>query len=416
MITTVTIVGSGRLGTTLAAALAAAGCAVNVVHHDRLPASLPVSGVVILAVPDGAIASMAQVLAGTGSLRADTLVVHCAGAVPRGALDACRAAGAATAALHPFQMIRAGASADVLRGIPWGMDADGEGTGRCRALVDLLGGTVVPLDGTDRQRALYHAAAVAACNVVQSTVALAADLARAAGLDPAVLLPAIVGTTASETLAAVDGGHAVPTTGPVARGDAATVRRHVEALPPAAADVYRALSAAMLMMGAETVPDAGRRALQDVLRPMPAPVHKALVYALRQTEAGGWAVLVFAQPHAPEAGLQVPKGTMGTMEDATTAALRELEEEAGIVAPAATAVATEWLPDDGVHVHSFAVVLDGADASFDHRVTGGGEDDGIRYAFTWMDTGQARTALTGYMGRWLDQAVAGLTPARPSGR
>jgi predicted short-subunit dehydrogenase-like oxidoreductase (DUF2520 family) len=267
------VVGCGRLGASLAHALAAAGYrVVALAGRDPVPAQVLAAAIpdsravapyvavraaelVLLVVPDDAVEELASAL----PWRPGQAVVHCAGALDLSPLAAAARAGAATGCLHPLQAFpEPGGLPERLRGIAFGVEVAEAGGSALGALLEALAldigaACTLRLEGVDR--ALYHAAAVIASNDV---VALAAAAGRAwalAGLPTEqaarALGPLLVG--AAEAVAALPSGQplAEALTGPLARGDVATVRRHLDALSaePALAVLYRTLGRELLALG-----------------------------------------------------------------------------------------------------------------------------------------------------------------------
>lgn len=258
------ILGAGRLGSALTAALLAAGYHVTVAsrtadHARRLGAALDVPALkparlvdecdlVFLAVPDGAIDSVAAAL----PWRAGHFAVHCSGALGLDALDAAAERGASVGCLHPLQSfptdIPPAETPALFRGIACGIEAAGPLGALLDAIAADLGARGVRLEGVDR--ALYHSAAVLVSNDV---IALASAASRAwtlAGLPAGEAREAL----APLLLAAARNVGILPLeralTGPVARGDVATVERHLRALQadPDLRDLYRALALELLRL------------------------------------------------------------------------------------------------------------------------------------------------------------------------
>jgi len=241
------IVGRGRLGTTLATALAQAGANVELLSHNESP-SHPIGAAdgVFLTVPDAAIAAVAASVT-LWPCSAPYHLVHCAGALGTEVLGV---SGVVPVAMHPFQTIEQGASESVLRNIPWGVSGTADALAWARQIVDLLGGTMIAIPDTDSDRAKYHATAVMACNALQTYLRAAQMLAGEQGIDASMLLGPIVRTTVEQALRAMEQGQEVPITGPVARGDANTTQRHLESLPPHLAAIHKAgLEATELVLG-----------------------------------------------------------------------------------------------------------------------------------------------------------------------
>jgi predicted short-subunit dehydrogenase-like oxidoreductase (DUF2520 family) len=274
------IIGASRLGTTLGLALQRAGEPVVAVASQRTvsaqafaarltgvealePAALVARcELVVLAVPDGAVASLAAALPWVAGQH----VVHCSGALALSALDPARARGALRGCLHPLQSFpeRFG-DAGRFDGIACGAEGDGTLEPRLHALSRALGATPLPLAGVDRAR--YHAAAVLASNYVVALHAAAAAAWTLAGLPPEQARQAL----APLTQGAADAVRRLPLpaalTGPIARGDAATVARHVAALAtdPELQQLYQRLGGALLALPLELAPEQ-RAALESVLR------------------------------------------------------------------------------------------------------------------------------------------------------
>lgn len=212
----ITIVGAGRLGTALAAALRAAGADV----HGPLRRGEPVGDapVVLLCVPDGAIAVVAA------TVPAGALVGHCSGATTLDALGEREGFS-----LHPLMTVTdagarfSGAGCAVAGSSPRALDA-------ARAIAEALGMT--PFAVADADRALYHAAASTASNFVVTLAAVAESLAARAGVPRAMLAP--LAEAAVRNWA--EHGGAAALTGPVARGDEETVHRQRAAVAARAAD------------------------------------------------------------------------------------------------------------------------------------------------------------------------------------
>lgn len=255
------IIGPGRAGVGLALALARAGYEVRL-HGRRKravpkpltltvgpehepPAWIAQAGVLILAVSDDAIAPLATALARTGVVRGEQVVLHLSGVQGQEALGALVPSRAALGSLHPLQTLtEPEAAAERLRGA-W---AAVEGMPRAVAAAEALARDVGlrPFRVASNAKPMYHASAVFASNYFVVVEAVAQRLLRHAGLSDAdawqALRPLVEGTLDSlnrqQPVAAL--------TGPVARGDVATVQRHLASLTHDDALLYRALGRAAL--------------------------------------------------------------------------------------------------------------------------------------------------------------------------
>ncbi|RMI03738.1 Rossmann-like and DUF2520 domain-containing protein [Cellulomonas triticagri] len=299
------VVGAGRVGAVLGSALRAAGhpvvgvSAVSQESRERADAMLPGVPVldvpevvrraelVLLAVPDDALADLVAGLAATGAWQAGQIVVHTAGRFGTDVLAPARAAGVIPLALHPA-MTFTGTSLDLSRlvGCTFAVSGPTPVLPIGQALVVEMGGEPVVLD--EAVRPLYHAALAHGANHLVVLVAQAGQALAAAGVgDPgAVLRPlltaALDGALRAESAGGgressgdVTTGAVTTLTGPVRRGDAGTVRDHLAELGAlgvrtGATDVaesYRTLSRAATgrALGAGLLrPDQGE-ALLDAL-------------------------------------------------------------------------------------------------------------------------------------------------------
>ena len=204
------IVGQGRLGTALAAALRDAGWTVEgPLGHGADAAG---ADAVLLCVPDDQIGPAA------GLIAPGRLVGHCSGATGLDALAPHEAFS-----LHPLMTVTAdgarfaGAGAAIAGATPRALEL-------AKELAHAL--ELRPVEISDRDRAAYHAAASIASNFLITLEAAAERLATTAGADRDLLVPLVRATI--ENWAALGAERAL--TGPVSRGDEATVARQRAAI------------------------------------------------------------------------------------------------------------------------------------------------------------------------------------------
>jgi len=245
--TRLAVVGGGRLGSALSPALATSGAQVQgPLGRLERPAS-PVEAV-ILCVPDAEIPAAAAAVAGTARF-----VGHTSGATP---LEALSPAGATAFGLHPLQTFSGGEAPQRFRDA--GCAVAGE-TDAALALATGLAGSLGmrPFAIADADRAAYHAAASIASNFLVTLQGAAEDAAAAAGLERAKargLLAPLVRATVDNWAAQ---GPERALTGPVARGDEATVQRQRQALEERAPHLLELFDA----LAERTCALAGRGAL-----------------------------------------------------------------------------------------------------------------------------------------------------------
>jgi predicted short-subunit dehydrogenase-like oxidoreductase (DUF2520 family) len=222
------VVGAGRLGTALSGALRAAGLEVD---GPAGRGERPRGDVVLLCVPDREIPRAAETVAGAAAL-----VGHTSGATPLTALAAAERAGAGLFGLHPLQTIAADSPPAAFQGA--GCAVAGSTPEALRAATGIarrLGMTPFEID--DEGRAAYHAAASIASNFLVTLQAAAERVAADAGLEPAearALLAPLVRQTVENW---AERGPERALTGPVARGDEATVQAQRDAVQQAAPEL-----------------------------------------------------------------------------------------------------------------------------------------------------------------------------------
>lgn len=407
MIRSVTVIGTGRAGSAIAAAAQHHGFVTFLRRHTQLEDLQ--SDMVLLAVPDAAIPDMVSHLqrylpVGPSSVR---YVVHVSGTQMRAVLAPLESMGYVTASVHPFQTLRRGAGVKDLQNVSWGIECAEKHRHIFSDFVQALDGRPISLrDGDHHQKSIYHAAAVEASNVVQNAIVLASELLTSVDLAPANLIPTILRTAVENALRALTDGESIPVTGPVIRGDVRTIQSHLETLPIVASQVYRHHVAAMFLACADGLPDEYRRSLQKTVGlSIPVLVSKALVYIVNYTSDGPQ-ILVFRRPDAPEVSPQIPKGTVGLTEDIVQAARREVVEETGMDLGNPEYLETVDVAEFGIRAHVCRIVVPGAPfAPFQHRVTGNGEDGGMIFEFEWMSAQQAENDLIAYLGRFVATVI-----------
>jgi predicted short-subunit dehydrogenase-like oxidoreductase (DUF2520 family) len=198
MFDSITVIGTGRAGSAIAARLRERGVAVRAAGDLRL-----------LCVPDRAIGEVAR------SIEPGPWVAHVSGGTPLAALEP----HTSRFSVHPLQTLTLARGPEQLDGA-WGAITaeDGEAHARAVWLAETLG--LQPFTLADEQRAAYHAGASIASNFLVTLYRAAAALLTEAGAPPEALVPLMTRTIEND----------FELTGPISRGDWETVERHRAAL------------------------------------------------------------------------------------------------------------------------------------------------------------------------------------------
>ena len=269
----VSMVGAGRAGSALGIAFAQAGYRIAAVHSRTAAhaeelaravgaqvvptaiAAVRLADLTLLTVPDGAIAQVAATVAASGMALRDHAVVHCSARLGPDVAAAVRAGGGSVGVLHPLQAMSGAASAPLLRGAFFRLEAEGSLRESLARMVADLEGHVLTIE--PRNRDLYHAAAVLAGNAPLALLARATELLEAAGVERQTAHEALAKLLEGAATNARAQGSAEALTGPVVRGDAEAIAAHLAALGPypEARDLYAQLV----------------REMEQLVRPAPAP-------------------------------------------------------------------------------------------------------------------------------------------------
>lgn len=256
----ISIIGPGRVGLALGRLLARRGYRVTVAGRSiakgraaaakigpmvRPATAAAAAGgdIVLLTVNDDAIAPLCKQLAKRRAFRPGCVVAHCSGALGSDILaPAKRACQCRIASMHPLQTFpNEQAALAAVKGTYFFLEGDADAVAALTPLVRAVGGWPQTIEPA--AKALYHAAACMACNYLTALMDAALEAQAQAGIDRRLawvaMAPMIEATLNNITTA----GPAGALTGPIARGDAATVRRHLTALARHRdlADLYRSL-------------------------------------------------------------------------------------------------------------------------------------------------------------------------------
>lgn len=237
------IIGAGRLGLSMIEYISEKGGQEYVIAHspesefraakyvsdelifrtvDRL---FCIPKIFVITVGDSHISEISHQIAGVfGKNLAGRIVVHCSGSSGSELLSECRKAGAVTVAAHPYQTFSK-PDGRLFANVGWGIEsADAEGMEKGREFAGFFGGTasVIPTE----KRVFYHLSAVAASNYLSSAAYLGKLFAREAGINFSGFSDTIMRQSVKNALDSPN----FPITGPIARLDMDTVRKHLSAM------------------------------------------------------------------------------------------------------------------------------------------------------------------------------------------
>ena len=220
----ISILGTGRAGTSFDAALRAVGHDVRLLHHTQVD-ELGEPDLVLLCVPDDEIASVARHIAPSAAF----VVAHAAGSRALGVLTPHRR----VASMHPLSALSStGVGASRLRGATYCVAGDH----LVRDVVASLDGRVITLD--DAQRTLYHATASVAATHLVALLGQVKNLAESAGLQLEDFLP--LAQQALDDVVALGPEGAL--TGAASRGDMSTIDAHLAVIPDEERSTYVAMA------------------------------------------------------------------------------------------------------------------------------------------------------------------------------
>ena len=277
----IAIVGTGSLGSSLALSLHNAGYAIDeIISRERveslrkarrLAARVGASaasvtraqiraGVAWFCVPDGAIASAAASLVNAADWRGK-VALHSSGALTSDELSELRRRGASVASVHPLMTFVPG-SHPPLVGVSFAIEGDRNAAQAARAIVQNLGG--LPFSIGKRHKQAYHTWGMFVSPLLTALLAASERVAAAAGIHPSAArqraLPILRQTLTN--YGTLGGAHSF--SGPIARGDVETVKKHLRVLRaiPEARNIYIALAQTAL----RDLPAKNRAALEKILK------------------------------------------------------------------------------------------------------------------------------------------------------
>jgi predicted short-subunit dehydrogenase-like oxidoreductase (DUF2520 family) len=287
---TMSIVGAGRVGQTVAKCLRKLGwrigavitrsrrsarAAVRVIGagapYDTLTPEALDADVILLSTPDGALASVAQKLANVGGAKCSgRIVLHTSGALDHRILDPLARRRASTGSMHPMQTF-SGRTASRLEGVIFSIEGAPAARRAAQKIARSLGGTPVFIES--KNKPAYHAAGTTVAGHVLALVESALQTLMKIGFTRSRAREAVLPLIRQMLDNYESLGPQAAWTGPLSRGDYATIRKHVKALrkfPREYEDAYAALA----LLSAR------------VLSREPAATKKSLARALKNPRGG----------------------------------------------------------------------------------------------------------------------------------
>ena len=240
------IIGAGMVGTAIGFLLKGNGYKVVAVYDKSsaaLKRSLPYTGgnaclnpqeavqkadYILITTPDDAISFACADIAVSPAIKGK-FVFHMSGAGGLDLLDAAKKAGASVASIHPLQSFSSIDQAiKIIPGSYFGVTADKKALSQAKNIIRSLGG--IPLVISDDQKPLYHAAACFASNYLVSLMNVVESIYQAAGINEKdaqkAYLPLVYGSLKNIEKS----GSISSLTGPIARGDYGTIKKHITAI------------------------------------------------------------------------------------------------------------------------------------------------------------------------------------------
>lgn len=240
------IIGSGRVGRACGRMWAQAGVfriqdvltrsrdsaaeAVNFIGAGRAAGRLEEmrgADVWMIATRDDAIVPSCMTLAASGKVTPDDIVFHVSGATPSSDLKPVKDKGALIASVHPIKTFAdAGLAVETFSGTYCSAEGDAEALKVLRPAFEHIGAKV--FDIVPGMKPIYHAGGVFACNYLAALIEAAVRAHEKAGIPRAASLEALEPLVRETVDAIFERGPAKALTGPISRGDTATVKRQLD--------------------------------------------------------------------------------------------------------------------------------------------------------------------------------------------
>ncbi|HRD70149.1 MAG TPA: DUF2520 domain-containing protein [Legionella sp.] len=245
----INIIGAGHLGKTLGYLLAQEPCVQigaicnssamstnaaikfigNGVYCSNI-GELPPADVTIIATPDDLITEVCVVLSKNPNLKKDSVVMHCSGTLSSEALSSVSKKGCFVASVHPMRSFaQPEISVTQYQGTYCALEGDEKAIPMVKSLFEKIGSITYEID--KRKKSYYHAAGVFSSNYLITLAHQALCCMKEAGVDQEIAIPIIANLmrgSISNLEKTLSPEHAL--TGPIQRGDVATIKQHMDAL------------------------------------------------------------------------------------------------------------------------------------------------------------------------------------------
>lgn len=268
----ISLIGAGAAGTALLLALSRKGYPVAAISSRTLksalrcaelvgtsnastdnPAASAMGDIVIIATPDSLIRPLCDEISAKAGIRRGQLVLHLSGALTSDALAAAAELGADTCAMHPIQTLAEPLEgARLLESAWYCLEGPAPAIEHASQLTQSLSGRVLTVGKSDK--ALYHAALCMASNYLVVLEKLAVEMLVKAGIEPGDALPALMPLIRGAADNLANCGLPAALTGPISRGDAATVAQHLRVMNDKCSDflpLYKDLGRQALLIAAD---------------------------------------------------------------------------------------------------------------------------------------------------------------------
>ena len=278
----ISIVGAGRVGTTLGKRLRQLGWRVGVVvtrspntaraaaqaigggdARAKITADVLDANVVLITTPDDSLADVARSLAAIGGPKwRGKVVLHTSGALDRAVLDPLARLGASTGSLHPMQTF-SGRNVPRLDGVTFALEGNAKALRVAKKIARSLGGVPVAIAGVDKPA--YHATAVLAAGSGFALIEAAVQMLVKMGFTRRRAFQTLLPLTRQMLDNVERLGPRAAWTGPLSRGDFAIVAKHVRALQRYPRE-FRESYAALALLAARVLAKNPDAALQNLRR------------------------------------------------------------------------------------------------------------------------------------------------------